>query len=70
MSEITLVLQSLGRGESRASEELLPLVYDELRQLAAAWNLRKWLRATALFWLQILRAWFVPLDLRFCFTHP
>ena len=36
MSEITLVLQAVGRGESRASEELLPLVYDELRQLAAA----------------------------------
>jgi RNA polymerase sigma factor (TIGR02999 family) len=36
MSEITLVLQAVGRGENRASEELLPLVYDELRQLAAA----------------------------------
>jgi len=36
MSEITLVLQAVGRGESRASEELLPLVYDELRQLAAS----------------------------------
>ena len=36
MSEITLVLQAVGRGESLASEELLPLVYDELRQLAAA----------------------------------
>jgi RNA polymerase sigma factor (TIGR02999 family) len=36
MSEITLVLQAMGRGESRASEELLPLVYDELRQLATA----------------------------------
>jgi len=36
MSEITLVLQAIGRGEGRASEELLPLVYDELRRLAAA----------------------------------
>jgi RNA polymerase sigma factor (TIGR02999 family) len=36
MSEITLVLQALGRGEVRSSEELLPLVYDELRQLATA----------------------------------
>jgi len=35
MSEITLVMQAVGRGESLASEELLPLVYDELRQLAA-----------------------------------
>jgi len=32
---------------------------------AAAWNLRKWLRAVALFWLQILRAWLVPVELRF-----
>jgi len=36
MSEITLVLQAIGRGENRASEELLPLVYEELRRLAAA----------------------------------
>jgi RNA polymerase sigma factor (TIGR02999 family) len=36
MSEITLVLQSIGRGESEASEKLMPLVYDELRRLAAA----------------------------------
>jgi RNA polymerase sigma factor (TIGR02999 family) len=36
MSEVTLILQAIGRGESHASEELLPLVYDELRQLAAA----------------------------------
>ena len=36
VNEITLVLRAVGRGESRASEELLPLVYDELRRLAAA----------------------------------
>lgn len=36
MSEVTVLLQAFGRGESRASEELLPLVYEELRQLAAA----------------------------------
>jgi RNA polymerase sigma factor (TIGR02999 family) len=35
MSEITLMLQAIGRGEKRASEDLLPLVYAELRQLAA-----------------------------------
>jgi RNA polymerase sigma factor (TIGR02999 family) len=35
MSDITLVLQSVSRGESNASEELLPLVYEELRRLAA-----------------------------------
>lgn len=31
---------------------------------AAAWNLRKWLRAAALFGLQILRAWFPSMELR------
>jgi len=36
MSEITLVLEAMSRGDARASEELLTLVYDELRQLAAA----------------------------------
>jgi RNA polymerase sigma factor (TIGR02999 family) len=35
MSEITQVLQAVGRGEGGASEELLPLVYQELRHLAA-----------------------------------
>ena len=36
MNEITLVLQAIGRGEGGASDDLLPLVYDELRRLAAA----------------------------------
>jgi RNA polymerase sigma factor (TIGR02999 family) len=36
MSALTLMLQAVGRGESRASEDLLPLVYDELRHLAEA----------------------------------
>jgi len=36
MTEITQVLQAMGRGESGASEKLLPLVYDELRRHAAA----------------------------------
>lgn len=31
MSEVTVILQAIGRGESHASEELLPLGYDELR---------------------------------------
>src|SRR5689334_18655240 len=35
MSDITLVLQAIGRGDDKASSELLPLVYDELRRLAA-----------------------------------
>jgi len=36
MSEITLVLAALAKGEGKASAELLPLVYEELRRLAAA----------------------------------
>ena len=36
MSDITHVLQTIGRGENQASSDLLPLVYDELRGLAAA----------------------------------
>jgi RNA polymerase sigma factor (TIGR02999 family) len=36
MSDLTLMLQAVGRGEGRTLDELLPLVYDELRQLAAA----------------------------------
>jgi RNA polymerase sigma factor (TIGR02999 family) len=36
MNDITQVLESVGRGEPGASEELLPLVYAELRRLAAA----------------------------------
>lgn len=36
MSEVTLILQAMSRGEKQASEELLPLVYEELRKLAAA----------------------------------
>jgi len=31
-----LVLQAVGRGDKQASEDLLPLVYEELRRLAAA----------------------------------
>ena len=36
MNDVTLILQAVGRGEKRAYEELLPLVYEELRRLAAA----------------------------------
>ena len=35
MSEVTEILSAMERGESRTAEELLPLVYDELRHLAA-----------------------------------
>jgi RNA polymerase sigma factor (TIGR02999 family) len=36
MSDVTLILDAINRGESQASEKLLPLVYDELRRIAAA----------------------------------
>jgi RNA polymerase sigma factor (TIGR02999 family) len=35
MSEVTRILTAIERGEARAGEKLLPLVYDELRRLAA-----------------------------------
>ncbi len=34
--EITQVMQRIDRGDAQAAAELLPLVYDELRRLAAA----------------------------------
>jgi RNA polymerase sigma factor (TIGR02999 family) len=36
MSEVTRILTAIEQGEARAGEELLPLVYDELRRLAAS----------------------------------
>jgi RNA polymerase sigma factor (TIGR02999 family) len=35
MSELTQILQAVERGEENSSQRLLPLVYDELRRLAA-----------------------------------
>ena len=36
MGEVTRLLDSIGRGEPQRARELLPLVYEELRKLAAA----------------------------------
>ena len=36
MSEVTQILSKIESGDQKASEELLPLVYGELRRLAAA----------------------------------
>jgi RNA polymerase sigma factor (TIGR02999 family) len=52
MSQVTLILAAIERGDVRAVDELFPLVYQELRQLAAQ-RLRKelpgqTLQATAL----------------------
>ncbi|SRR5579875_1069196 len=35
MSEVTRILSGIAAGDSQAAEHLLPLVYDELRKLAA-----------------------------------
>jgi RNA polymerase sigma factor (TIGR02999 family) len=35
MSEVTRILSAIGQGDPSAAEQLLPLVYDELRTLAA-----------------------------------
>src|SRR6478736_9302588 len=61
MSDITLMLQAVARGERQASSDLLPLVYEELRQLAGARMSREaagqTLQATALVheaWLRLV----------------
>src|SRR5262245_25547865 len=36
MSDVTRILSAIEQGDPHAAEELLPLVYDELRRLAAA----------------------------------
>lgn len=36
MKELTLILTELERGNAQAAEELLPLVYEELRRMAAS----------------------------------
>jgi len=36
LSDVTRILESIERGDPKAAEELLPLVYGELRKLAAA----------------------------------
>ena len=35
MSEVTQILDAIGRGDTQASEQLLPMIYQELRRLAA-----------------------------------
>ena len=35
MSEVTQILNAIDQGDPRAAEQLLPVVYDELRKLAA-----------------------------------
>ena len=63
MAAVTEILTAIERGEARAAEELLPLVYDELRRLAAQQLAREkpgqTLQATALVheaWLRMVGA--------------
>src|ERR1043165_2538920 len=35
MSDVTRILDAIGQGDRQAASELLPLVYNELRKLAA-----------------------------------
>jgi RNA polymerase sigma factor (TIGR02999 family) len=41
MNEVTRILSAIDRGDAQAAERLLPLVYDELRKLAAAYLVRE-----------------------------
>src|SRR5215469_3104725 len=36
MNDVTRILSSIEQGDGQAADQLLPLVYDELRKLAAA----------------------------------
>ena len=36
MSEVTCILSAIEQGDPHAASQLLPLVYEELRELAAA----------------------------------
>jgi RNA polymerase sigma factor (TIGR02999 family) len=63
MSDVTRILSQIDAGDPRAAEQLLPLVYDELRKLAAAKLAQEkpghTLQATALVheaWLQLVGA--------------
>jgi RNA polymerase sigma factor (TIGR02999 family) len=68
MSEITLMLEAVAQGQKQASEDLLPLVYEELRRVAsvrmAQESAGQTLQPTALVheaWLQLIgsgeRSW-------------
>ncbi len=43
MSDVTRILSAIEQGDPLASQQLLPLVYDELRKLAASkeWSARR-----------------------------
>src|SRR5262249_47707125 len=48
MCEVTRILSAIEQGDPHAADQLLPLVYDELRKLAAQKKPGQTLQATAL----------------------
>ena len=70
MSDVTALLTAIERGESHAPEKLLPLVYEELRRLAAQKLAREkpgqTLQATAL----VHEAWLRLVDEDYRFSGP
>ncbi len=70
MSGVTQMLMAIERGEPRAAEELLPLVYNELRRLAkqklSRENPGQTLQATAL----VHEAWLRLVDEQFRYSSP
>ena len=63
MSDVTQILSKIESGDQPASEELLPLIYEELRKLAAArwpasrrtirFNPRPWCMKRTCVWLTL-----------------
>jgi hypothetical protein len=45
MSQVTRILNALSQGDPHAAEQLLPLVYGELRRLAAQKSAHDWGKA-------------------------
>jgi RNA polymerase sigma factor (TIGR02999 family) len=69
MSNVTQILSAIEQGDPHAAEKLLPLVYDELRKLAAAKLAQErpgqTLQATALVHEAYLRLFGADQDIRF-----
>src|SRR5262249_49602264 len=41
MNDVTRILSAIEQGDPHAADQLLPLIYDELRKLAAQWMTRE-----------------------------
>jgi hypothetical protein len=74
MSDITRILSAIKQGDQKASEKLLPLVYEELRKLAAKKMVQEdpgqMLQATALVYEAYLRLVESPNDLHLSVVSP